>query len=176
MRAKGKPGLDEVWFTPTAVQPLKQEGPHASDAQRLEMLRLAIFSELSWRVCKLEIERGGLSYTVDTLRQLKEELPDAVLFFLMGADAVQDCRNWREPREIFSLATPLVVRRAGEAELDLATLESFCAENKRPRLIEMPPVDVSSSEVRRRAAAGKSLDDLVPHSVADYIASQKLYQ
>jgi nicotinate-nucleotide adenylyltransferase len=169
-------GLDEVWFTPTAVQPLKQDGPHASAAQRLEMLRLAIYPEASWRVCKLEIERGGLSYTVDTLRQLNEELPDAVLFFLMGGDALHDAPNWREPREIFSLATPLVVRRAGEAELDLASLEGLCMENKRPRLIEMSPVDVSSSEIRRRAAAGEPIDRLVPHSVADYIASQNLYQ
>src|SRR3954469_1392668 len=74
--------LDEVWFTPTAIQPLKRHGPRASNAHRMEMLRLAIGSEPSWRVCKIEIDRGGLSYTVDTLRQIHEELPGTDMFFL----------------------------------------------------------------------------------------------
>src|SRR5689334_12751571 len=76
--------LDEVWFTPTAVQPLKQKGPHATDAERVEMLRRAIAENDAWRVCRLEIDRGGMSYTIDTLRQLDEELPDASLFFCVG--------------------------------------------------------------------------------------------
>ena len=167
--------LDEIWFTPTAVQPLKQRGPHATDAQRLEMLQLAIQPEPAWRVCKLEIERGGLSYTVDTLRQLGDELPNAVLFFLLGADAIRDVPQWREPREIFALATPLVVRRAGRPEPDLTALRTLCAANKQPKLIEMPVVDVSSTDIRRRAAAGESLDDLVPESVAQYIRNHDVY-
>src|SRR6185295_16446915 len=77
--------LDEVWFTPTAIQPLKRKGPRAPDSCRLEMLRLAIGDNAAWRVCTIEIDRGGFSYTVDTLRQIREELPDAALFFLIGA-------------------------------------------------------------------------------------------
>jgi nicotinate-nucleotide adenylyltransferase len=168
--------LDEVWFTPTAVQPLKQEGPHATDAQRLEMLQLAILSETSWRVYRREIERGGLSYTVDTLRQLHEEVPSAVLFFLMGADAVQDVPHWCEPREIFRLATPLVARRAGQPEPDMSAVRSVSAENKPPKLIEMPAVDASSTEIRRRLAAREPIDDLVPPPVAAYIAQHDLYR
>jgi nicotinate-nucleotide adenylyltransferase len=168
--------LDEVWFTPTAVQPLKQQGPHATDAERLAMLQLAINSEPAWRICKLEIERGGVSYTVDTLQQLNEELPEAVLFFLMGADAVADVPHWREPREIFRLATPLVVRRPGEPDPDLAALKNVCAANKQPRLIEMPLVAASSTEIRRRAATGESLGDQIPTSVAAYIAAHDLYR
>ena len=168
--------LDEVWFTPTAVQPLKQEGPHASDSQRLEMLQLAILSEPSWRVYQVEIERGGRSYTVDTLRQLREKVPSAVLFFLMGADAVQDVPQWREPREIFRLATPLVVRRAGQSEPDMSALLAVSAENKPPKLIEMPTIDASSTEIRRRAAAGEPIGDLVPDAVATYITSHGLYR
>jgi nicotinate-nucleotide adenylyltransferase len=168
--------LDEIWFTPTAVQPLKQRGPHATDSQRIEMLRMAILSEPSWRVCELEITRGGVSYTVETLRQLHEELHDAVLFFLLGVDAIQDVPQWREPREIFALATPLVVRRAGQPEPDLSALRQVCAANKQPKLIEMPEVDVSSTEVRRRAAAGERVDDLVPPSVSAYMATHNLYR
>jgi nicotinate-nucleotide adenylyltransferase len=169
-------GLDEVWFMPTAVQPLKQQGPHATDAQRLEMLRLATYAEPNWRVSSLEIDRGGMSYTIDTLRQLDEELPDAVLFFLMGADALNDISHWREPREIFALAAPLVVRRAGEPEPDLAALRKLCAANKQPRLIEILAVDVSSTEIRRRAPAGEPLDAMVPPGVAAYIAAHQLYR
>ncbi len=126
--------LDEVWFTPTAIQPLKHGGPQATDNQRIEMLRLAIESDetesiapgrghhreamvgprLNWRVCTLEIDRGGYSYTVDTLRQLQIELPETELFFLMGADALRDVPTWKEPAEIFRMAKPLVVARAGE--------------------------------------------------------------
>jgi nicotinate-nucleotide adenylyltransferase len=167
--------LDEVWFVPTAVQPLKQRGPHATDAQRLDMLQLAIHSEPSWRICRLEIERGGLSYTIDTLRKLDEELPDAVLFFMIGADATKDVPHWREPHEIFRLATPLVVRRAGQAEPDLAALRAICGTNKQPQLVEMPAVDVSSTEIRGRAAEGEPLGDLVPESVARYIRDQGIY-
>lgn len=169
-------GLDEVWFTPTALQPLKQHGAHATTAERVEMLEIALRSEPRWRVCRLEIERGGVSYTVDTLRQLTEELPDTVLFFLMGADAVHDVPHWREPQEIFRLAAPLVVRRAGEAEPDFVSLRALCAANKQPHLIEMPAVDASSTEIRRRAAAGEPLGDLVPAAVATYIERHQLYR
>jgi nicotinate-nucleotide adenylyltransferase len=169
-------GLDEVWFMPTAIQPLKQHGPRATDAQRLDLLRIATQPQPGWRVSSLEIDRGGLSYTIDTLRQLDEELPEAVLYFLLGADAVADVPHWREPSAIFGLATPLVVRRAGSPEPDLTALRALCAENKRPKLIEMPAVDASSTEIRRRAAAGASIAEFVPAPIAAYIAAHGLYR
>src|SRR3954453_5675976 len=167
--------LDEVWFTPTAIQPLKQKGPCASDLHRLEMIRLAIKDEPTWRVCSIEIDRGGFSYTVDTLRQVYEELPDANLFFLFGADALQDVVKWKEPREIFRLATPLVVRRAGQQSPKLDQLAHLCTENTQPQLVEMPAMAVSSSEIRRRIAAGQPIDDFVPGDVAELIARHRLY-
>lgn len=168
-------GLDEILFMPTATQPLKQKGPHATDAERLEMLRLATGDEPSWRVCTIEIDRGGLSYTVDTLRHLNEELPEAALYFLIGSDALRDVARWKEPREIFRLATPLVVHRAGEPEPDLAELKSLCTPVTQPRRIEMPAMDVSSTEIRRRLAAYGSIDGLAPPAVVKYIAANKLY-
>jgi nicotinate-nucleotide adenylyltransferase len=167
--------LDEVWFTPTAVQPLKQQGPHATDAERVEMLRLAIADETAWRVFTREIDRGGLSYTIDTLRQLHEELPVAELFFLIGSDALRDVARWKEPREIFRLSTPLIVHRAGELEPSLTELTSLCTDERQPKLIEMPAVDISSTEIRRRVAAGKPIDALVPAVVATYIRQHGLY-
>ncbi|HEY3394294.1 MAG TPA: nicotinate-nicotinamide nucleotide adenylyltransferase [Lacipirellulaceae bacterium] len=189
--------LDEVWFTPTAIQPLKHGGPQASDEDRIEMLRFAIESfatdssepgrprsrqesglnpQLNWRVCTLEIDRGGYSYTVDTLRQIHEELPEAKLFFLMGADALRDVPNWKEPAEIFRLATPLVVGRVGERLPELTAIQEICPAECQPLQIAMRPMDVSSSEIRRRTAAGETLDGLVPQAVADYIAAHGLYR
>jgi nicotinate-nucleotide adenylyltransferase len=180
--------LDEIWFTPAATQPLKRQGPHATNAQRIEMLKLALDQELlhsepgrpgprtEWRVCTLEIERGGLSYTVDTLRQIHTEFPEAALFFLIGADAVREVPRWKEPREIFALATPLVVRRADESEPDLTLLAELCLPEHQPQLVSMPAVDISSTDIRRRVLAGEPIDELVTPAVADYIAAQNVYR
>ncbi len=167
--------LDEVWFTPTAIQPLKHRGPHATDGQRIEMLRLATSDETTWRVCTLEIERGGLSYTVETLRQIHVELPEAQLFFLIGADALRDVPQWKEPREIFRLSTPLVVRRAELTAPALSHLKLLCTDATQPQSIEMPALEVSSSEIRRRVAAGESIGNLVPKAVAMFVAQHGLY-
>jgi nicotinate-nucleotide adenylyltransferase len=168
--------LDEVWFMPTAVQPLKHAGPQATNQQRLEMLRLAIEHEPKWRVCTLEIDRGGYSYTVDTLRQIHTELPDAVLFFMIGADALRDVPHWKEPAEIFSLSTPLVVHRAGQSQADLSELAKFCSADHQPQLINMPAMPESSTEIRRRLAAGDPIDSLVPAAVAHFIGDHSLYR
>lgn len=179
--------LDEVWFTPTAVQPLKRHGPHATDGQRVAMLELAIDSDrsepgrprprsIAWRVCTLEIERGGFSYTIDTLRQLHTELPEAELFFMIGADASRDIPRWKDPVGIFQLATPLIVRRAGEPEPDLDAIAQLCSATHQPKIVEMQPVDVSSSDIRRRIAAGESIENMVPGAVAQYIAEHTIYR
>jgi nicotinate-nucleotide adenylyltransferase len=167
--------LDEVWFTPTAIQPLKQKGPCATDEHRLEMLRLAIRDEPTWRVCTIEIDRGGFSYTVDTLRQIHEELPGAELYFLIGADALQDAAKWKEPRELFRMATPLVVCRAVQPSPDFGSLKLLCTADTQPQLIEMPAMNVSSSEIRGRVAAGESIESLVPKAVASFIDRHRLY-
>ena len=168
--------LDEIWFTPTAIQPLKRTGPQATNDQRLEMLRLAIADKPNWRICTLEIERGGFSYTVDTLRQIHTELPDAELFFLLGADALRDLPHWKEPAEIFSLATPLVVCRAGGPQLDLSGLAAICPASHSPQLIDMPAMPESSTEIRRRITAGESVEGALPAAVATYIAEKKCYR
>jgi nicotinate-nucleotide adenylyltransferase len=139
------------------------------------MLRLAISDESTWRVCTIEIDRGGFSYTVDTLHQIHEELPDAEQFFLIGADALQDVAKWKEPREIFRMATPLVVCRAARPSPDLDQLKLLCTTDTQPQSIDMPAMDVSSSEIRRRIAAGESIDGLVPKAVAELIALHRLY-
>ena len=86
------------------------------------------------------------------------------------------CPHWKEPAEIFRLSTPLVVRRAGQPEPNLADLKPLCAANKQPRLVEMPEIDVSSSEIRRRIAAGEPIQQFVPSAVEAYITQHELYR
>jgi nicotinate-nucleotide adenylyltransferase len=173
--------LDEVWFTPAAVQPLKQQGPRARQDDRLAMLELALASEPgsplpqnSWRICRLEIDRGGLSYTVDTLRQIHAERPEDELFVLLGSDTLSDLGSWREPEEIFRLARPLFVHRAGAPQAEV--LPSISGGRVVPQAVEMPAMTVSSSEIRRRIAAGQPIDELVPPAVAAYISQNGLYR
>jgi nicotinate-nucleotide adenylyltransferase len=173
--AQQQAGLDEVWFMPTATQPLKRDGARATNEDRVEMLRLATRDKPNWRVCTIEIDRGGLSYTVDTLRQLGEELPDTAFFFLIGSDALRDVARWKEPRELFRMATPLVVHRAGDPAPDLESLALLCTETTQPQRVEMPAMAISSTDIRRRCANGEQLGDLLPPVVADYIEANKIY-
>jgi len=170
--------LDEVWFTPAAVQPLKQHGPRAPKADRLAMLDLAIAGEPSWRICRHEIDRGGVSYTVDTLRQIHAERPDDELFILLGSDTLKDLPSWREPEEIFRLARPLFVHRAGspQPEVPAIVLDSISGGQVVPQAVEMPAMNVSSTEIRSSVAAGEPIDDLVPPAVAEYIVKNGLYK
>src|SRR5262249_17511759 len=146
------------------------------DAQRIEMLRLAIAGEPGWSVCTLETDRGGVSYTVATLQQLYTELPDAQLFFLLGADALRDVPHWKQPQEIFRRATPLGVGRSDQQQPALTPLATICGGAHQPRLIDMPAMPENSTEIRRRIAADEPIDHLVPRAVAQYIADNRCYQ
>jgi nicotinate-nucleotide adenylyltransferase len=98
------------------------------------------------------------------------------LFFLIGSDALRDVARWKDPPEIFRLATPLVVHRAGEPAPDLATLAELCQGSTQPQVINMPAVDISSTEIRRRVATGEPIEAVTPATVAEYIAQNSLYQ
>ncbi len=172
-------GLDAVWFVPAAVQPHKPHGPVASDADRVAMLRLAIEEKPCLAVSTIEIDRGGVSYTVDTLRSIQEDQPAAKLFFLMGADTLHDLPNWYEPAEVLRLATPLVVHRAGEPAPDFEVLVGLVDAERlteiRDLQVEMPPVDISSSDLRERFATDEPCEGLLPSTVAEWIAERQIY-
>ena len=172
--------LHEVWFLPAAVQPHKPHGPVASDSDRVEMLRLATRGREGMTVCPHEIDRGGVSYTVDTLRHLHAEQPDAEFFFLMGADTLHDLPNWRDPAEVLRLATPLVVQRPGEPEPNFGLLKDLAdgqqLETIRQAVVEMPPTDISSSEIRRRLAAAEPCADDLPPRVWEFLDRRGIYR
>jgi len=172
--------LDEVWFMPAAVPPHKRERELSSAKQRVEMLELAIAGNPAFRVSMLELDRGGVSYTVDTLRLLNEQQPETELFLLMGADSLRDLVTWREPGEICRLATPGVVRRGGQPDLDFSLLRDVVSHARLQQIaateVEISAVDFSSSDLRERAASGRSLRYRTPRAVEMYIQTQKLYQ
>ncbi|MCE9544970.1 MAG: nicotinate-nucleotide adenylyltransferase [Planctomycetia bacterium] len=172
--------LDEVWFVPAAVPPHKQQAQPASAENRIEMLNLAIGGQPSFAVCDLELKRGGVSYTIDTLRELKSQQPERELFLLVGADTLADLPNWREPDEVCKLALPIVIGRPVSPEPDFNLLRGIASperiEQMRGHHIETPLVDISSQDIRRRVAAGHSIRFLVPRAVEEFIRVESLYR
>jgi nicotinate-nucleotide adenylyltransferase len=172
--------LDEVWFVPAAVPPHKQQKEPAPDAARVEMLELAIGGHEAFRVSRIEIERGGVSYTVDTLREVKRVRPGDELFFLMGGDSIRDLPTWKEPEAICQLALPLVVRRPNSPEPDFAALAKVVSSERieaiRRQQVDMPQVDLSSREIRQRVAERKSIRYRTPRAVEKYIETHGLYR
>jgi nicotinate-nucleotide adenylyltransferase len=172
--------LDEVWLVPAAVPPHKQGVVLAPAKARLEMLELALAGSEQLRPSSIELERGGVSYTVDTLARIAAEKPGAKLFLLMGADSLADLPTWREPAQICALATPIVVRRAGSPEPDFSVLGPVASPDRLAEIrrlqVEMPIIELSSTDLRHRAAAGKSLRWRTPRAVEKYIETHGLYR
>lgn len=188
--------LDRVEFVPAAAQPLKPRGPVASESDRVAMLLLATADRPEFSVSTMEIDRGGVSYTVDTLRAMQAEHPGAELFFLMGADSLADFPDWREPAEICRLATPLVVwrsaslkqppqqrlaapqREALPPEPNFESLRPFVSptrlEEIRDAQVEMPATPISSSQIQRLISKGE-WKSLLPSPVTEYIVEHGLY-
>jgi nicotinate-nucleotide adenylyltransferase len=172
--------LDQVWLIPALVPPHKQSAEIAPAKARLEMLELALSGNEQLRPSAIEIQRGGVSYTVETLTTIAAEQPAAELFLLMGADSLVDLATWREPARICELALPIVVRRVGSPEPDLTLLAPFISPSRlstvRQLQVAMPLIGLSSTDLRRRAATGQSLRYRTPRAVEKYIETHKLYQ
>ncbi len=158
--------LDRVLLVPAHQQPFKDSTGHASPEHRLAMCRLAVANDDRLEVSDVDIVRGGLTYTVDTLADIAAAYPDAELFFIAGADAVSRLSEWREPARLMELARFVGVGRPGHSAPVLPA----------PHLVvETPEVAVSSTEVRRRSRAGSPMRYLVPDAVVTYIAKHSLY-
>jgi nicotinate-nucleotide adenylyltransferase len=160
-------GLDRVLWIPTAEHPLKP-ALAAPAALRLEMVRAAIAGDARFEASDLELARAGPSYTVDTLGTLSERHPGAALFLLAGADLLDELPRWRDVAGVLRLATLAVLTRAGEA----LAAEAYPGAVG----VEVTRVDVSATEVRRRAAAGRSIRYLVPEGVRRVVERERLYR
>jgi nicotinate-nucleotide adenylyltransferase len=167
--------LDEVWFVPTKIPPHKKAGSLSPDADRVEMLKLAIAGRPEFVVSEIELNREEVSWTVDTLRQIRNERPDDELFLLIGADSLQDFPTWKEPEVIAELASIVAVNR-GESSLDEPAADLDPSLANRVRMVTMPGVSISATDLRRRVSEGKSIRYLVPRSVEEFIAAQSLFR
>ncbi|HEY4812713.1 MAG TPA: nicotinate-nucleotide adenylyltransferase [Solirubrobacteraceae bacterium] len=194
--ARQELGLERVLLVPTHTAPYKSSGlgTAADDPgpqHRLRMCQLAVIDEHGLAVSAVEVERGGLSYTVDTLRSIHATHPHAQLTFIVGADTASTLGSWREPQQLLELAQLAVATRDGTARqrvldaLDAAQStaaggdsdgSSHASTGESVRFLQMPAIEVSSSAVRQRVAQGEAIDQLVGPAVAGYIAEHGLYR
>jgi len=161
-------GLERLFFVPAAQSPFKQDSTPAPGPVRAQLLRLALAGRTWCEVDEQEIRRTGVSYTVDTLRDYAKRFPHAALFYLIGADNVTALLQWREAGELARLAEFVVIPRPGDLTAPLPP--PF-----RGQTLRGWPLGVSSSEIRARVKAGKTIAHLVPASVAEAIRNNQLY-
>ena len=172
--AQAELGLERVLLMPAHSAPHKGEEGDPGPERRLEMCRLAVGGEAGLEVCALEIERGGPSYTVDTLRAIKQGDPQADLTFIVGADMARTLPAWREPRALVGLAGLAIAEREETGREEV--LRALAPLGARMTFLAMPMLEVSSSQVRERVKAGEPIEGLVAPAVAEYIAAHALYR
>jgi nicotinate-nucleotide adenylyltransferase len=161
-------GLERLFFIPAAQSPFKPESKSAAASSRLQLLRLALAGKTNCEIDEQEIRRGGVSYTIETLRDYVRRFPKAELFYLIGADNVAKLNEWREAGELAKLAEFVAIPRPGGA------MSNF-PPPFRGRTLKGFPLGVSSSEIRARVKAGLPIDHLVPPPVAEAIRNDRLY-
>ncbi|MBS0445830.1 MAG: nicotinate (nicotinamide) nucleotide adenylyltransferase [Proteobacteria bacterium] len=161
--------LDELRWIPTGHSWQKARGLAPAE-DRCAMVRLAIAGEPRWKLDRREVERAGPSYTLDTVRELQAAEPGRDWVLVIGQDQYEGLPTWHGWRELLGLVTLAVANRPGSARRLPAELEA-CAR----RRVELPMMDVSSTDIRRRLAAGLPIADLVPAAVAGYIDRHRLY-
>lgn len=169
--------LDKILFMPTNNPPHKEKAELATDYDRAQMIRLAIQGNPCFELSQLEYEREGITYTADTLTILKKQCPDTEWYFIVGADSLFEMESWKDPQTIFNLCTILAAGRDQVPAKEIDEQIKLLKENYKARIIhfKMPVIEISSSEIRNKAAEKKSVRYYVPDSVKDYIEQNGLY-
>jgi nicotinate-nucleotide adenylyltransferase len=172
--------LQEVWFLPAPHPPQKDVNTLSRFEQRVEMLALALAGNPSFRIDELEKERSGPSYTVDTLTELRRRHPAHEFFLLVGSDTLNDLPYWHEPARLLELAGLLVMSRPDKPALTAEQLRARLGLPEsvpvRLEVVETPLIEISSRDLRRRAAEGRSLRYFLPRAVECYIQEKHLYR
>jgi nicotinate-nucleotide adenylyltransferase len=163
--------LDRVIFMPAMTPPHKQDRVVTSGPERLLMVERAIAGNPHFEVSDIEVRRGGVSYTIDTVRELLRERPGADLTVLIGMDNLADFGTWRDPDGILKLATVAVMTRPGY--VPGATGAAFLSQMS---LCEVPHIGIAARDIRERVAGGKSIRYLVPDDVEVFIQERRLYR
>lgn len=169
--------LDRVVFLPAGQPYFKQLNTITPAQQRLEMLELAIHGEPAYSISRLEIERQGPSYAVDSLSRMKTSLgTDDELFFIMGWDSLMSLPLWYEAERLIQLCKIVASPRPGFPKPDIGQIESqLPGITRRAVVLERPLIDISSTEIRRRVREGLPIDQMVPQAVKQYILGKNLY-
>lgn len=170
--------LDKILFIPNSASPHKDNSEMVDAAHRLAMVKLAIEDRPHFAVSDIEIVKGGLSFTYQTMTTLKEQHPEVEYYFLMGADSLADFRKWRHSEIIASRCRILAAMRDEMDNEDVRHLtKELTKEYGTPfSLLRIPQTDISSTKIRKHCKEGKSICDMVPKKVADYIQKYQLYQ
>ena len=181
--------LDRLVFVPAAVQPLKAGRATASAAHRLAMVRLTVGNDPRLETDSVEVDRDGLSYTVDTLREFARRVPSAERYFLVGADVLASFAQWRDPQTVLDLATLAVLTRRADSDSDAISEATQLEQQRmsargslldglaqRSTFVPTRRVDISSTEIRDRVRSGRSIHGFVTDAVGEYITAHGLYR
>ena len=172
--------LDEVLFVPSGNPPHKEEGGRLHPESRYLMAVIATAPNPRFRVSRMEIERPGLSYTVDTMREMRRAYGESSeVFFIAGADAVLEISSWKEPEKLLREAAFIVAPRPGHDLEALRKALPVAAEGEalpRVLLMDIPALDISSTDIRARVREGRSISYLVPAGVAAFIEKNGFYR
>ena len=160
--------LERLFFIPAAQSPFKPDSKPTSGADRVRLLRLALAGKTWCEIDEQELHRGGMSYTIETVRDYHRRFPDAEIYYLIGGDHVEKLPSWREAEELARLTKFVVVPRPGQ--VDVPFPKPFHG-----RALKGFPLGVSSSQIRERIKTGKPIDHLVPAMVGEAIRNSKLY-
>jgi nicotinate-nucleotide adenylyltransferase len=166
--AREELNLTRLFFIPAAQSPFKPESRLTSSNERLRLLRLALAGQSWCEIDEQEVQRGGTSYTIDTVRDYARRFPRADILYLVGADHVPKLSQWRAAEELARLAEFVALPRPGQADIPFPA--PF-----RGRMLTGMPLGVSSSQIRARVKAGLSIDHLVPAAVVEAIRNYRLY-
>ena len=172
--AREQIGLDRVLFVPNRVSPFKAGRELTLGRARADMVGSAIAGNPAFELYTFEIHRPGPSYTIDTVRQVVVDYPDADLFFLTGTDAVRDLPTWREPDALIALVRFVAVTRPGVTHEEVAELLPP-AYRERVRFMEMPAIEIAGTDLRDRVRQGRSIRYLTPPAVEAMIYEKELY-
>ena len=168
--------LERIFFIPAGRPPLKEGGPVATAEERVNMLSLAIAEEPRYKLSRVEIDRPGLSYTVDTINGLKNLLRDEI-YLVMGWDNLAELHRWKEPGRLAEISQIVAVPRPGCDRPELGSMETLIPSLRGNVIIlESPRVNISASDIRKRISEGSTIEHLVPAKVADYIRRSGLYR
>lgn len=164
-------GLDEILFIPSYISPHKQEGEEFSVSDRFEMMQRAVDGNVNFKISDFEIGKGETSYSVTTVEHFKKEFSNAEIYLIIGMDNYLTFHLWKEPERILELATLAVMNRPNYPRKVNEVIGT-----KKTVFVDVPDIDISSSDIRSRIKSGKSIRYLVPLEVEHYIHKHNLYK